>query len=226
MSADKINADGLQLSEWENRSIRIYSADGSTVHSLQVSPESKPTSSPSTKDKLGTRPKLLTRRQSYRFRELLRQSIINDCFELMEFEIDEEVREQISQELQFMMSTMVASYTVMPPEPVPTAFNPEKSYVSLFYNNPGALNEETWQELIQAKGREIRDRVTEKFNRDRELLEDDWSLLDLPNRRFMDRKTSWMNSVEFLGDQLKVACTVPQEEISDASDSSMPEECE
>lgn len=75
-----------------------------------------------------------------------------------------------------MVSAMVASYTGMPPESVPVAVNPEKSYVSLRYGNPDALNEEIWQELIQSKGRDIRDRVNERFIRDREMLEDDWSL--------------------------------------------------
>ncbi len=95
--------------------------------------------------------------QSYRFRELIRQSIICDCFELSDFELHPEIIKMISEELQYITSVLIASYTVKQPQPVHVEFNSERSYVSILYGGSGELNEELWKELIETKGREIRD---------------------------------------------------------------------
>jgi len=63
----------------------------------------------------------------------------------------------ISEELQYITSVLIASYTVKQPQPVHVEFNSERSYVSILYGGSGELNEELWKELIETKGREIRD---------------------------------------------------------------------
>jgi len=75
----------------------------------------------------------------------------------------------------------------------------------------GDLDEELWHELNEAKSREIRDRINEWFNRDRELQEDNWSLLD-SFQQCSAEKFCHRNSVEFLGQQFGPACSIPQPE--------------
>ena len=224
MCAQKLNVNPKEVQLNEPKTITVYSSDGSTTHTLAVAPEPKPTTSSTGKDKSESRPKLLTKRQSYRFRELLRQSIICDCFELSDFELDPATVQLISEELQYVVSVLIASYTIKAPNPV--KFDPKKSYVALLYGCSGDLNEELWHELIEAKSREIRDRINEWFNRDRELQEDNWSLLD--SFQHPAEKSCRRNSVEFLGERFGPACSIPQQEEENMDDSPISdiEDCE
>jgi len=211
-----VSADDLQSDESSSEVITVYSADGTTAHTLKASPEPSNTTSAKTKDKCENQPKLLTKQQSYRFRELLRQSIICDCFELADFELDPAVVQLISEELQYITSVLIASYTIKTPDPV--KFDPKKSYVALLHGCSGKLDETLWHELIEAKSREIRDRVNQWFNRDRELEEDNWSLLD-SFQQLPAEKSSRRNSVEYLGQRINLACIIPQQEEESMDDS-------
>jgi len=113
-----VSSDGLQWDGSSSEVITVYSAGGTKAHTLAVAQEPKPTTSSTGKDKSESRLKLLTKRQSYRFRELLRQSIICDCFELSDFELDPAIVQLISEELQYVTSVLIESYTIKTPNTV------------------------------------------------------------------------------------------------------------
>lgn len=137
---------------------------------------------------------------------------------ILDFELDPEIIKMISEELQYITSVLIASYTVKQPQPVHVEFNSERSYVSILYRGSGELNEELWKELIETKDREIRDRINKWFNRDRELQENNWYLLD-SMQRFNRGKSSRRNSVEYLGQRFGPACSIPQQEQEKMDDS-------
>jgi len=147
------------LDESSSKVITVYSADETAAHTLKVSPEPNNKTSANVKDKCETQPKLLTKRQSYRFCEMLRQSIICDCSELADFELDPAIVQLISEELQYVTSVLIASYTIKTPDPV--KYDPKRSYVALLHGCSGKLDETVWHELIEAKSREIRDRINQ-----------------------------------------------------------------
>ena len=70
---------------------------------------------------------------------MLRQSIICDCSEPADFELDPAIVLLISEELQYVTSVLIASYTIKTPEPV--KFDPKRSYVALLHGCSGKLDE-------------------------------------------------------------------------------------
>lgn len=55
-----VSADDLQLDESSSEVITVYSADGTTAHTLKISPEPNNTTSANVKDKCETQPTKVT----------------------------------------------------------------------------------------------------------------------------------------------------------------------
>ncbi len=88
--------------------------------------------------------KLLNRRQAHLFREQLSHNIILDAVHLTDYEIEPEVTDLISDELTFVVCTLISGYTLQLPERVPPNFEAGSSRTRYFERYPGTEAENHW----------------------------------------------------------------------------------
>lgn len=118
---------------------------------------------------------LLTRRQAYLFREQLCQSIILDAFQLIDFEIDQEVRDLIIDELQFVVSTRISGYTLRVPERAPSRGTSGSRYLERY---PGTEAENQWSRIILDRCCHIRERIKQLISDEEAMVRSDGAVLD------------------------------------------------
>jgi len=122
--------------------------------------------------------RLLNRRQAHLFREQVSHNIILDAFHLTGYDIEPEVRDLISDELTFVVCTLISGYTLQLLERVPPNFEVGSSRAGYFERYSRTEAENQWSHNTLDRCRQIRERVNFLFSFKRELMRADCNVLD------------------------------------------------